>query len=112
MKKKLLAGLLTVSACFALGSTSFAATAPTTTPDPIPVSNVTSGSSFQTVTIKMTSGEQRYIPGVLRELVYNDGAITLYENGWVWALQYGAANIYSYDASGNITSFIILVDRD
>ncbi|OMD88247.1 hypothetical protein BSK49_16510 [Paenibacillus odorifer] len=112
MKKKILAGLLTVSACFALGSTSFAATAPTTAPDPIPVSSVASGPTFEQITIYMDSGEQRCIPGVLRELIYNDGAIILHENGWVSAVQYGTANIFAYDALGNIKSFTILVDRD
>lgn len=112
MKKKFLIGLLTLSACFTLGSTSFAATAPTTTPDPTPTFSATSGPTFEQIIIYMDSGEQRYIPGVLRELIYNDGAIILHENGWVSAIQYGAANIFAYDAGGNIKSFTILVDRN
>ncbi|MEK4187744.1 MULTISPECIES: hypothetical protein [Paenibacillus] len=112
LKKKLLVGLFAVASCFAAGSTSFAATAQTTTPNPTPVSNVTSEPTFEQIIIYMDSGEQRYIPGVLRQLIYNDGAIVLHENGWVSAVQYGAANIFAYDALGNIKSFTILVDRD
>ncbi|MEK4993259.1 hypothetical protein [Paenibacillus sp. FSL H7-0918] len=116
MKKKILAGLLTVSACFTLGSTSFAASAPTTTPDSTPVSNVatsqeiTAKGTYTEVNIEMQSGTWRYIPGNL-QLVSNDGAIELYEDGWVRAVKYGWACVFSYDQYGNILAYGIFVDR-
>ncbi|MGE7614758.1 hypothetical protein [Paenibacillus sp. NPDC101420] len=117
MKKKILAGLLTVSACFTLGSTSFAASAPTTTPDSTPVANVATSQeistkgTFDQIIVHMDSGTWRYIPGFL-ELIFNDGAIELYEDGWVRAVQYGASTIFSYDQYGNIVAYTILVDRN
>ncbi|MEK5397435.1 hypothetical protein [Paenibacillus sp. FSL K6-2859] len=116
MKKKILAGLLTVSACFALGSTSFAASAPTTNPNSTPVSNVatsqeiTAKGTFEQVIVHLDSGYWKYLPGFL-ELVFNDGGIVLYQDGWVEAVQYGAATIKSTDEYGNITYYTILVDR-
>ncbi|MEK4047565.1 hypothetical protein NSU18_28565 [Paenibacillus sp. FSL H8-0048] len=119
MKKKLLVGLLTVTACFALGSTSFAATASIQTPDLPAVStlnkvtpqDVSAKASFEQIIVHMNSGYWKYLPGSL-ELIFNDGAIVLYEDGWVQAVQYGASTIFSYDEFGNITAYTILVDRN
>ncbi|WP_238655889.1 hypothetical protein [Paenibacillus piscarius] len=119
MKKKILVGLLTVSACFALGSTSFAATAPTKAPDLSSVATVSKATaqdvnakaSFEQIIVHMNSGYWKYLPGTL-ELIFNDGAIVLYEDGWVQAVQYGASTIFSYDEFGNITAYTILVDRN
>ncbi|CQR55256.1 hypothetical protein [Paenibacillus riograndensis] len=119
MKKKLLVGLLTIAACFSIGSTSFASSASTTSPISTPAT--TSVSANQEVTplaggyreeiIHMKSGYGRYLAGYNFQLIFNDGAIEFYEDGFVIAVKYGAAGIFADDGNGNTISYTILVDR-
>lgn len=119
MKKKLLAGLLTVTTCLTVGSTSFASSASTTSSVSTPATTSVSANhevspqsgGYREEIIHMKSGYGRYLPGYNFQLVYNDGAIEFFEDGFVISLKYGVATIFADDGYGNTIAYIILVDR-
>jgi ABC-type glycerol-3-phosphate transport system substrate-binding protein len=77
MKKKILAGLLTVSACFALGSTSFAADTTISTPSSpqAETSQVITPYAFYEKDIYLKVGDfgSEY-SGITWNVIYNDGS--------------------------------------
>ncbi|MEK5417224.1 hypothetical protein BSK49_16390 [Paenibacillus odorifer] len=77
MKKKILAGLLTISACFALGSTSFAADATIPTPtnsSPSVTSEVTPYVYYEKdIYLKVGDFGSEY-SGITWNVIYNDGS--------------------------------------
>lgn len=99
MKKTLLAGLLAVSACFSIGSTSFAASIQTTKSTALPVAELTQivtpfDSSDYFADIERTVGQSIYVTGYdfyyLRNL---DGAVIAYQDDRFEAVAEGYAVI-------------------
>ncbi|MCE3200450.1 hypothetical protein [Paenibacillus sonchi] len=84
MKKKVVVGLLTVAACFSLGSTSFASSIPTTQ---VPNSSLSETSGVITpndfnAQVFMKVGDERWFGGSNFRVIYNpDSAVEVHEDG-------------------------------
>jgi hypothetical protein len=113
MKKKILAGLLTVSACFSIGSTSFAssATSITTSPQPSAITQevTTTGNLYQAI-IHMKVGEVIFVSGSNLQLISTDGAIELRpDESKITALQPGASAVMADFGNGDVMIYTFLV---
>ncbi|MBY7736716.1 hypothetical protein MMB75_07230 [Paenibacillus sp. P2(2022)] len=111
MKKKLLIGLLTVAACFSLGSTSFASPAAAAAPDSQAAitQGVTKNAVISRLTLKV--GESRYLTGSSFWISGDQGdnnPIYLNVDGLVVGLKPGVALVVADlpDGSGQIEYYI------
>ncbi|WP_405169928.1 hypothetical protein MHI12_17825 [Paenibacillus sp. FSL H8-0280] len=92
MKKKLLAGLLAVSACFSVGSTSFAADATISTPNSSPseMSQVIAPHAFFERDIYLKVGQPgQWYSGYTYDVIYSDGACDIGPDFLVTPIQPG-----------------------
>ncbi|WP_339314648.1 hypothetical protein [Paenibacillus sp. FSL R10-2734] len=112
MKKKLLAGLLTVSACFSIGSTSFASSV---TPSQVAkvseseASIITPSSIFE-ATIKMKVGESIYVTGYSFWFVHDGHAVDYTQEGLFVALNPGTSIIAANFGNGNTMHYTVIVE--
>ncbi|MGZ0042059.1 hypothetical protein [Paenibacillus ottowii] len=114
MKKKLLIGLLTVAACFSLGSTSFADSAVTTSPKSTPstASHVITPSATYTSEINIKVGESRNLSGSGFWISGDQGdnsPIYLDRNGLVIGLKPGYALVVADLPDGDLIQYSITV---
>ncbi len=89
MKKKLLVGLLTVAACFSLGSTSFAATTTISSSSPS-ISETVSPAAWDYVRdVSLNVGDSIYMSGYDFWYLVYDGSISVTQDGLFTALSPG-----------------------
>ncbi|RPE03314.1 hypothetical protein [Paenibacillus polymyxa] len=112
MKKKIMIGLLTVVACFTLGSTSFAAstTIPNPSTDPSGTSNVITPTDSYVVPIHLKVGETRTLAGSNFWISGDDGSIYLDQQGLVIALKPGVCTVVADLPSGDTISYTVYVN--
>ncbi|MNB94367.1 hypothetical protein D3C75_415180 [compost metagenome] len=111
MKKKLLVGLLTVSACFALSSTSFAANAPTTT------SSFSSSNISQVVTpldfeanISVNVGETIWVTGYDFWVVRNPENVLVTQDGSITGLQHGVSVVAADFGNDQVMFYTVTIN--
>ncbi|MGQ8873076.1 hypothetical protein [Paenibacillus sp. TSA_86.1] len=106
MKKTLLAGLLAVSACFSIGSTSFAADATISTPGALPseVSEPIVSQAFFERDIYLKVGQPgQWYSGYTYDVIYSDGACDIGPDFLVTPVQPGLTVV-----SANFGTYVIL----
>ncbi|MNW58716.1 hypothetical protein MF628_000797 [Paenibacillus polymyxa] len=111
MKKKIMVGLLTVVACFTLGSTSFAAstTVPSPSTDPSGTSNVITPTDDIVVPIDLNVGEKRYLGGSNFWVSGDDSSIYLDQQGLVIGIKKGICTVVADLPSGDTIIYRINV---
>jgi hypothetical protein len=110
MKKKILAGLLTVSACFTLGSTSFANSVSTTTLNNSELrSPITTLDQYSAV-IKLVPGQTVWLTGYDFWYESSDGCVEVYPaEGRFVALKPGVSVVIADFGNGNTMAYTIVV---
>ncbi|NUU58984.1 hypothetical protein [Paenibacillus agri] len=110
MKKKLLAGLLAVSACFAISSTSFAAEVTTsTTIAPAVEASEISTQDWHQVVLEMQVGETMWVSGSNFWFLYTNGGIEVGQDGKITALYPGASTVVADLGNDYTLYYTILV---
>ncbi|MGV2883452.1 hypothetical protein [Paenibacillus taichungensis] len=111
MKKKLITGLLTVVACFTVGSTSFAATA--TPPSPsttsAETSNVITLADQISVPISLRVGESITVAGSNFWISGDYGGIYLNQQGLIIGLSPGVCTVVGYLPNGDTVLYTVTV---
>ncbi|WP_438497200.1 hypothetical protein [Paenibacillus sp. IHBB 3054] len=103
MKKKVLLGILTVAACFSLGSTSFAADMPTFTAgsSPSETSQAISSLAYLERDVYLTVGTPTmWYPAEVRE-VYSDGSANVDSDFGVTPIRPGTTVVWSIMSNGD-----------
>ncbi|KJD46698.1 hypothetical protein [Paenibacillus terrae] len=111
MKKKLMIGLLTVVACFTLGSTSFAASASTPSPNTAPAetSNVITPADQYVVPINLRVGETITVAGSNFWISGDYGGIYLDQQGLIIALKPGVCTVVADLPNGDTILYGVTV---
>ncbi|UPK45334.1 hypothetical protein [Paenibacillus pabuli] len=110
MKKKLITGLLTVVACFTVGSTSFAASAATPSPTTLAeTSNVITLADQISVPISLRVGESITVAGSNFWISGDYGGIYLNQQGLIIGLSPGVCTVVGYLPNGDTVLYTVTV---
>lgn len=112
MKRKILVGLLSVAACFSLGSTSFASSisANQVTTSSISESSQLSTNAVFQATINLKAGEMVYVTGYSFWYVYNDDyCVDFSQAGLIVGSRPGTSIIGADFGNGNVMHYTVVV---